>query len=142
MTNKKESENKKLIESLEQFKKVLLAWDSGDVSAEARQETRSWINQKKPSIQEVIWRAGCGKAFTVGPPPAVGGLILRDIDPFGYIFDGPYGMDMIAPICDMIDETIGVIQSGNLPPKTSNSKKGKKVSKRIPLKVTTHSGTL
>lgn len=105
-----------LIESLEEYKKVLRSWDSGNVSREALQETRSWINQKTPMIRKLVWRAGCGKTLTVGPPPAVGGMIMRNVDPFSALFDGPYGLNMIPTVCDMIDEAIGVISSDGLPP--------------------------
>lgn len=110
------SENDALIENLEEYKKVLRAWGSGNVSLESRQEARSWINQKTPMIRKLVWRAGCGKTLTVGPPPAVGGMIMRNVDPFSTLFDGPYGLNMIPVACDMIDEAIGVIGSDGLPP--------------------------
>ena len=120
------SENNELIENLEEYKKVLLSWSSGNVSLESRQEARSWINQKTPIVRKLVWRAGCGKTMTVGPPPAVGGMIMRNVDPFSTLFDGPYGLNMIPTACDMIDEAIGVIRFEGLPPvkesKSSSSK--------------------
>lgn len=35
-------------------------------------------------------------------------------------------------VCDMIDNTIGVIRAGNLPPKAQNIKKANKLSKSKP----------
>lgn len=43
---------------------------------------------------------------------------MRDVDPFGCVFSQPYGMDMTSVISDMIDETVGVIEAGGLPPET------------------------
>ncbi|MER9371489.1 hypothetical protein [Mesorhizobium sp. M0491] len=73
---------------------------------------RSAINQKKSSIRRIIIEAGAHHTYTIAPPPAVGGLIQRDFDPFDGIFDPPYGMDVIAPILDSIDVAIGSIQDG------------------------------
>jgi len=110
------SENDASIENLEEYKKVLRAWGSGNVAHESRQKARSWINQKTPMIRKLVWRTGRGKTLTVSPPPAVGGMIMRNVDPFSSLFDGPYGLDMITIACDMIDEAIGVISSEGLPP--------------------------
>jgi predicted nucleotide-binding protein len=115
------SENDELIQYLEEYKKILLAWKSGNVSRESRQEARSWINQNTPKVRKLVWRAGCGKTMTVGPPPAVGGMIMRNVDPFSTLFDGPYGLNMIPIACDMIDGAIGVIKSEGLPPLKENN---------------------
>lgn len=109
------SENDELIQNLEEYKKLLLAWGSNRVSGDILQETRSWINQKTPIIRKLVWQAGCGKKLTVSPPPAVGGMIMRNIDPFACLFDGPYDLNMVPIACDMIDEAIGVIRSEGLP---------------------------
>ncbi|MCC9656418.1 TIR domain-containing protein [Rhodopirellula halodulae] len=70
--------------------------------------------------------------MTVSPPAAVGGLIMRNVDPFSCVFEGPYGMSMTSVISDMIDETVGVIQAGELRPesKPKPEKKGKAKSSR------------
>ncbi len=73
---------------------------------------RSDINQKKSSIRKIIIEAGAHQTYTIGPPPAVGGLIQRDFDPFDGIFDPPYGMDLITPLLDSIDVAIGSIKDG------------------------------
>lgn len=109
------SENDELVANLEEYKKALIDWNSGKVASESRQEVRSWISQKTPMIRQLVWRAGCGKTLTVTPPPAVGGMLMRDVNPFLLLFDGPYGLNMIPIACDMIDEAIGVIRSDGLP---------------------------
>ena len=126
------SENNELIQNLEKYKKILLAWNLGNVSPESRQEARSWINQKTPMIRRLVWRAGCGKTMTVSPPPAVGGMIMRNVDPFSSLFDGPYGLNMIPIACDMIDEAIGVIQSEGLPPLQESNSDSSKINRSKP----------
>ena len=48
--------------------------------------------------------------MTIAPPPAVGGLLLRDVDPFSMMFDAPYGRSVIPTLCDMLDAAIGAVQ--------------------------------
>ena len=131
------TENDELIKNLEKYKNLLLAWDQGRISGNAKQEARSWINQKTPVIRKLVWQAGCGKRMTVSPPPMVGGMIIRNVDPFSCLFDGPYGLNMIRIACDMIDETIGVIMSEGLPSEkeieseTLGSKSTKPTNKKV-----------
>ena len=58
--------------------------------------------------------AGCLKTLSIGPPPAIGGLVMQNLDPFVMMFDPPYGVDFVTPVVDMIDQTIGSLRS--LPP--------------------------
>lgn len=98
------------IMKLEEFKLLLSTWsESGNADA------RSEINKQKTWVRREVIEAGCFHTFTIGPPPAIGGLIMRDVDAFGAIFDPPYGMNMIPSINDMIDQTIGVFQAGPPP---------------------------
>jgi hypothetical protein len=46
--------------------------------------------------------------MTLSPPPAVGGLIARGIDPFTMIFENWYGKSLIPDITDMVEQAIGV----------------------------------
>jgi hypothetical protein len=74
----------------------------------------SWLNQNARWVRQEVIEARCLTRLTIGPPPAVGGIIMRGVDPFDHMFDAPYGMSIIPIICDMIDKTIGVIR--NSPP--------------------------
>ena len=76
------------------------------------QEIRSEINRRKSWVRREVLEAGCFKTLTIGPPPAVGGLIMKDVDPFELIFDPPFGIPMSSRIFDIIDETIGVLMAG------------------------------
>lgn len=95
------------IARLEQFGALLLDWQRQHDSDARRQ-----INQTKAWVRREVIEAGCFKTLTISPPPAVGGLIMRNVDPFAMIFDPPYLMSMIPIITDMIDETIGRLQAG------------------------------
>jgi len=107
-------QNAHYIQQLEDYQTALLAYHQGHDELEDGMATRTYINRNTPAVRKLVWRAGCGKKITVSPPPIVGGLIMRDIDPFGCVFDGPYGMSMTSVISDMIDETVGVIHAGEL----------------------------
>lgn len=98
------------IKKLEEFKALLSTWSKSRDS-----DARSEINRQKTWVRREVIEAGCFHSFTIGPPPAIGGLIMRDIDAFAAIFDPPYGMSMIPSIKDMIDQTIGVLEAGPQP---------------------------
>ena len=109
---------KDYIKKLKDCKSALNEWARGYRSSGEISDLRSYINQNTPYVRKLVNRAGCGKLMTIQPPAAIGGLILRDLDPFNCVFEAPYGIDMRGVICDMIDGTIGVIQSGELPDET------------------------
>ena len=72
---------------------------------------REWLNQNVQWIRREVIEVGCHKTLTISPPPAVGGLVMRGIDPFNAMFDAPYSMSLVPTICDMIDSTIGVLRN-------------------------------
>jgi len=95
------------IAQLEDYKSNLLSWQKNhDV------ETRSFINQNTVWVRREVIEAGCFHTLTIGPPPAVGGLVMRNVDPFAMMFDPPYLMNLIRVVVDMIDQTIGVLRAG------------------------------
>ena len=101
-------ELEKKLEKLEAFKNTInLYHKSYDP------EIRSEINRNKTWVKREVLEAGCFKTFTVGPPPAIGGLIMRYVDPFHVLFNPPYGMSVDSIVFDIIDETIGVLMAGN-----------------------------
>ncbi len=103
------------IKLLEDFKALLLDWEriagSYDTDATERAAARSRINRDKSVVRQIVIEAHCLKRLTIGPPPALGGLIVRDVDPFAVIFDPPYGRSVISVIMDMLDEAIGVLEA-------------------------------
>ncbi|MDD5214979.1 MAG: hypothetical protein PHQ03_05510 [Methylococcales bacterium] len=92
------------IKRLEEFKFLVKNFFS---SYDDRLRTK--INQNKIWVREEVICAGCFKTFTIAPPPAIGGLVIRDIDAFDVMFDPPYGHSVVNIILDSIDETIGVL---------------------------------
>jgi len=122
----------KYINQLEEFKELLKTWEYGSPT----QETRTQINKKLSNVRNLVFRAGSLKTYTISPPPMIGGMIMRNIDPFTIIFDPPYGQSMVPPLIDMIDEAIGVIESkDNFDPNpkipTKKKIKGKTISNRV-----------
>lgn len=94
------------ISALEDFKELLLNWDYGH-----QPQYRTEINKRIKNVKTIVQQAGAFKVYTISPPPAIGGLILKNVDPFLSIFESPYGMNMIPPLIDSIDEAIGAIES-------------------------------
>lgn len=95
------------IARLEEYKSKLLSWNKTHDA-----ETRSFINQNIVWVQREVIEAGCFHTLTIGPPPAVGGLVMRNVDPFAMMFNPPYLMNLVRVVVDMIDQTIGVLRSG------------------------------
>src|SRR5215470_1605830 len=94
------------IQRLEEFKRTVIDW------ARTRDASlRSMINQNTEWVRREVVEARCFHTMTVGPPPALGGLIARGIDPFTSLFDPPYGVNLVRVVVDMVDRTIGVLRS-------------------------------
>jgi predicted nucleotide-binding protein len=104
--NKKEA-----LAKLEEFKELIDLWRKLDYNSPDIQKIRTEISKTLPLAHDLVRRAGRNKTYTITPPPAVGGFVMRNIDPFDNFFDPPYGMSLIPSIIDSIDETIGVIEN-------------------------------
>lgn len=74
---------------------------------------RSAINQSIVLIKKIIRIAGTYKTITIAPPPIVGGVVMRNVDPFDILFSAPYDMsfDIYNLVLDIVDETIGVLKA-------------------------------
>lgn len=108
--------NDSLIELLEEYKAAVFLWRTGHEDFEDGSSIRTFINRKTPAVKKLVWRAGCFKFMNVAPPPAVGGMAFNRLDPFECMYQPPYGVDMTGTIRDMIDQCVGIIQAGELPP--------------------------
>jgi hypothetical protein len=102
------------IERLRTFKQKLIEHHQTN-----QPSLREWLNQNRVWVRREVVEARCLKTLTISPPPAVGGLILRGVDPFDCMFEAPYLMSLVPTICDMIDSTIGVLSDP--PPDDSDS---------------------
>jgi hypothetical protein len=74
-------------------------------------ELRSLINREAHWARQQVIEAGTFQTFTIAPPPAVGGLIARDVDAFTSMFNSPYGLNLFRLIIDMVDGAIGVLST-------------------------------
>jgi len=101
------------IKRLNEFKNKIGEWQRSK-----NQPAREWINQNKVWVRREVIEAGCFHTLTISPPPAVGGLVMQNVDPFAMMFDPPYLMNIMRHVVDMVDQTIGVIASG--PPTPRN----------------------
>lgn len=97
------------ISRLEKFKSYLASWNHNHDTP-----SRTLINQDCVWIRREVIEANCFHTMTIGPPPAVGGLVMQGIDPFAMIFTPPYGVSLVPQVVDMIDQTIGVLRAGPL----------------------------
>ena len=95
-----------IIRELEDFQQLLYSWEQ-----KYHPQTRSSINKKIPFVQKILRLTGTSKTITISPPPMVGGLVVRDVDPFTCIYEPPYGLSVVGVISDSIDEAIGIIES-------------------------------
>lgn len=94
---------------LTEFKDLLVSLDYVS-SIEQMTSIRSEINKKKHITMKIMSKAHTLKTVTIGPPPAVGGMIMKNLNPLDIIFDPPYGRSIIPSLIDMLDETIGAIE--------------------------------
>ena len=98
------------ITRLREYRKAAIAWEDSDDRQE-QAELRSFMNQNKRNVVRDVLEAGCHRTLTIGPPPAIGGLVMRGVDPFDMMFDPPYMQSLTPHVIDMLDETIGVLGS-------------------------------
>lgn len=101
------TEREKYLQELEIFKKLITAWGEGNKDKAIRTE----INKLNNKVQKLARKSGTEKRFSIAPPPEIGGMIAHNQNPFDYIFNPPYERSLIPTIIDIIDSTIGVIES-------------------------------
>ena len=109
------------VSRLEEFKAKLMDW-SRLRDPDRRARLRTFLNQNIQSVRREIIEAGCYSTVTIGPPPAIGGLIMRDQDPFALLFNPPYRMNYVPQVVDMIDQAIGVLNERHDSPPPSTLK--------------------
>lgn len=76
-------EDHKNIDTLEWFRGAVDAWSKSS-QTDKRDQWRSEINKSMDTVREIVRLAGCQKAMNVSPPPAIGGLVLKGVDPFDH----------------------------------------------------------
>ena len=104
------------IQRLQEYKAMLRLWQK-----DHDPETRSWINENTSWVRRETIETGCFFTMTISPPPAVGGLVMQNVDPFEMMFSPPYMMNLMGFVVDMIDKTIGVLKEPPREPKPSKA---------------------
>lgn len=92
---------------LSRFRDDILAYFQGT----GDEGVRSRINRGMARARSLVVEAGVMKTMTLSPPPAIGGLMVRNADPFHFILESYYGMSTAPTVADMIEEAIGVFES-------------------------------
>lgn len=115
-------EERAILSEINDFRKLVKSWSNGR-RPEQREEVRSAVNRQVERIEEIVRLAGCLRTLTISPPPMIGGLIMRGVNPFNYIFQDVYGDLLHDQLFDMLDKTIGVIEAGKFNERRSRLKK-------------------
>ena len=100
------------IQILSAFKKDITRWYYAhhDLSDVARLRCR--IKQNIQNVRSVVKETHCLELVSTTPPSAIGGLKIRDYDPFNSVLETPYyGISFIPEIIEMIEEAIKVLES-------------------------------
>lgn len=101
----------KRIANLNEFISLLDQWDAKHSS-----DVRAQISKAKSAIEREVLEAGCLGRMTISPPPAVGGLVMQNVNPFDMIFSPVYLRSLNPYVKDMINETIGVLEAKKCTP--------------------------
>jgi len=117
-------EEKEIIKKLDEFRNLVTQWSKSSSVAD-RQQLRSQINRRVDHIKEIVILAGCLETLTIGPPPAIGGFVMQNVDPFRYIFEDVWGRSLNGKVFDMLDQTIGIIESGKFENRKERIQKAK-----------------
>ena len=126
-------ENEEKVEKLKKFNELISDYFDGNY--ENIKEIKKEINYLTPLIHELVAKAGCNKRMTISPPPAVGGMVLNNINPFDMVFDEPYGISLIPKIIDIVDQAIGNYKN-NLVKEPIVKKENKEYLDNYPKKIT------
>jgi hypothetical protein len=107
---KKPDSIEKRIKLLSDFHKSLRMWFGENLSEEQRSETRFYLNRNLVAVHNAVREAGTLKLVDVGPPPAIGGLVLQNLDPFANLFEDIYGISLAPSALESIEQAIGVYE--------------------------------
>lgn len=117
-------EEAQIIRELEEFRNAINRWTNPSRNDDTAQ-LRSFINRRLEDVAEVVRLAGCRQTLTISPPPAIGGYVMQNVDPFAYIFEDVWGRSLNSKVFDMLDKTIGVIESGKFSNRKEHLQKAK-----------------
>jgi len=118
MNNKLEKE--KCIIALKEFHALINDYFEGNYSN--KKEIKSKINILLPLAQNLVIKSNSMKMMSMAPPPAIGGVIIENFNPFDMIFTDFWGQSIIPDISDIVEQSIGKYEN-NLVDFNKNSKK-------------------
>jgi DpnII restriction endonuclease len=95
---------------LNEFRDLAQRWFDSEYGPEDSRELRRQINRLIVPARQAVQEAGAMKLVTISPPPAVGGLVVRDADPFRNFFESFWGQSIVPTVIDAVDEAIGVYE--------------------------------
>ncbi len=100
----------KRIQLLTDFHKSLKLWFRGNLTDKQRAEHRSYLNKNLVAVRNAVKEAGTLKIMNIGPPPAIGGMIMKNVDPFNNLFEDFYGTSLAPVVLESVEQGIGVYE--------------------------------
>ena len=101
--------NNDIIKILNEYSASLVGLHSQKESTYVK--SRTFINKNRILIQNILKKAKTWRIIDITPPPAIGGYVMKNVNPLDLIFDPPYGIDINTFMLDIIEQTIGVVES-------------------------------
>ena len=109
MSNAQELRQQK-VELLRRFNRKVRLWNAG-AYFDDKEGLRAEINALLPLARQIVMDIGCFRFMGVSPPPALGGAVLTNIDPFASLFTSFWGMSVTSEVMDMVNSAIGVLEN-------------------------------
>ena len=106
------------IDILNKLDELLERKFNGEYEESDAASIRKEINEIGPLARQIVIETKCFKLMNIAPPPAIGGAVIQNMDPFDTIFERFYGMSFIPSIRDMLQQSVGVLRAGELIPET------------------------
>ena len=100
----------KRIKFLTEFRKYVLYWNRDRNSPEEQADLRRQLNKMLIPARKAVVDAGALRLMTIGPPPAVGGVFPKNIDPFENFFQNFWDTSLTGVVLDSVDQAIGVYE--------------------------------
>lgn len=96
------------IELLENFRNALRAWFDGELEGwKSKEDLRSFINRNLKAARTAVLDVGCLGLMNIAPPSAVGGVVMKNVDPFAMVFQSMWGHSVIPTLLDQVEQAIG-----------------------------------
>ena len=125
--------NAEAIERLREFNKLINDYFDGNYNN--KKELKSKINILLPIAQVLVKKAETLKLMTMAPPPAVGGMIIKNFNPFDMIFTDMWGRSVIPDVSNMVEQALGKYEN-NLVVREEVKKTIKTCNVKYPEKIT------